>query len=277
MVDSVTAEIRAFADSDVQLDVAQHGAGTPVVFLHGITANWAVWTPVLKIVGRHCQAVAISQRGHGRSSAPPVGYLASDFASDVAMVVKSLGSGAAVVVGHSLGARNAVVAGRMYPDLVRAVVSIEWVPGISYEAVDALERRVNAGSRRFESREAVLEYLAGRYTKLPIEAIRYRADFGFDYTDPRSIAPLAAPHAMAATASGLFADYQSDYEAVSCPMIAVRGAESRLVSAEEFDIASKMHPDAQHVIASGCDHYVPEEDPQLISQIVKRALALTQA
>lgn len=276
MTDSVTAEVRAFPGSDVQLDVAQHGVGTPVVFLHGITANWAVWTPVLKIVGQQCQAVAISQRGHGRSSAPAVGYLASDFAGDVAAVVRSLHSGPAVVVGHSLGARNAVVAARMYPDLVRAVVSIEWVPGISHEALAALEQRVNAGARRFESRESVTEYLVGRYAKLPVEAIRYRADFGFDHTDPQSIAPLAAPHAMAATASGLFADYQSDYENVSCPMIAVRGAESRLVSAEEFNVASKIRPDAPHVIASGCDHYVPEEDPQFIAQIVKRALALAQ-
>ena len=50
--------------------------------------------------------------------------------ADVAAIVARFDAGPAVVVGHSLGARNAIVAGALHPKLVRAVVAIDFTPYI---------------------------------------------------------------------------------------------------------------------------------------------------
>ena len=52
-----------------------------------------------------------------------------------------------VLVGHSLGARNAIVAGAMRPDAIAGVIAIEFTPFIDMAAFDALDTRVPAGPR----------------------------------------------------------------------------------------------------------------------------------
>jgi len=68
------------------------------------------------------RAIGVDQRGHGLSDKPPSSYSADELSDDVIALVEALGSGPAVVVGHSLGARNAVVAATRRPDMIHSVV-----------------------------------------------------------------------------------------------------------------------------------------------------------
>ena len=118
---------------------------------------------------------AVDQRGHGLSDKPDSDYGASGYSKDVLALIETLNAGPAVIVGHSLGARNGVVAATLRPDLVSAVVAIDFTPYIEVEVLDALASRVNAGDRTFASREEIEDYLHGRYAMMPPEAIRRRA------------------------------------------------------------------------------------------------------
>ena len=54
----------------------------------------------------------LTSAGTGAVPSPPDGrYDAGAYAGDIGSVIESLGGGPAVVLGHSLGARNAVVVG----------------------------------------------------------------------------------------------------------------------------------------------------------------------
>ena len=83
-------------------------AGDPdrplVLLLHGFPQFWWVWRhqlPALADAGYH--AVAMDLRGYGASDKPPRGYDTPTLAADVAGVVRALGAGRAVVVGHDWG------------------------------------------------------------------------------------------------------------------------------------------------------------------------------
>ena len=78
-----------------------------------------------------------------------------------------LGHGPAVVVGHSLGARNAWVFAAEHPDAVLGVVAVDYTPFIEGEVLDTLERRVAAGDRRFADVAEIESYLAKRYPRMP--------------------------------------------------------------------------------------------------------------
>src|SRR5215475_6649146 len=118
-----------------RLFAVEAGSGAPVICLHGITANAYVWLPVMERLAADHRVVAIDQRGHGRSDRPAAGYEASDFAADVVALIEALGA-PAIVIGHSLGARNALAAAVAAPDAVAAVVAIDFVPFIE-EAIFA--------------------------------------------------------------------------------------------------------------------------------------------
>ena len=83
-------------------------AGTPVVFLHGVTDSWRSFEPVLPHLPDSVRAFAVTQRGHGDSDRPMAGYRARDFAADVGAFLDAVGVETAVVVGQSMGGTNAI-------------------------------------------------------------------------------------------------------------------------------------------------------------------------
>ena len=102
----MTPRIRS-AFGGVRLAYAEQGSGLPVIFLHGFTDSRRSFEGLFHHLPNSLRAIAISQRGHGSSERPATGYRASDFASDLAAFMDSLGIGHAVLVGHCLGAQVA--------------------------------------------------------------------------------------------------------------------------------------------------------------------------
>lgn len=248
------------------LYATEAGAGAPVILLHGITANGYVWAPIQAQLAEQFRVFAVDQRGHGRSDAP-AGYAAADYADDVIELIRALGCGPAVVVGHSLGARNAIAAAARAPESLRAIVAIDFFPFIEDEVFTALEGRVNGGARIFPDLDAVKAYLRDRYRLLPEDAIERRALYGYRQT-AKGFEPLAAPQAMSETCAGLRAPLDATLAQVAVPALLVRGIDSRLVSPAAFAAAKRLRPDLPAVEVENADHYVPEERPEAVARLV---------
>ena len=99
-------------------------AGVPVVFLHGVTDSWRSFERVLPHLPEGVRAFAVTQRGHGDSDRPLVGYRARDFANDVASFLDAVGVESAVVVGHSMGGTNAIRFALDHPERTRGLVLV---------------------------------------------------------------------------------------------------------------------------------------------------------
>jgi 2-(acetamidomethylene)succinate hydrolase len=255
----------------VSLGVEQVGSGYPtVVFLHGITANRRVWDPVVELLAERFTCVSVDQRGHGISDKPDSGYSHVDYSDDIKGLAQCLSPEAGIyVVGHSLGARNAVVAASRFPELVRGVVAIDFVPFIEAEVFDRLEARVIDGEQAFESVADVERYLKQRYVHLPEDAIHRRATYGYRRSGSRGWVPMASAQAMAETVRGLRSDLEPFWKSARPPIVAIRGNDSLLVSAEAFEKAGQANPSVVRKIVAGADHYVPEEAPDEVAQIVE--------
>jgi len=251
----------------VALNVREAGSGPVAIFLHGITAIGAVWDPVIDRLAVSFRAIGVDQRGHGLSDKPPSSYSADELSDDVIALVEALGSGPAVVVGHSLGARNAVVAATRRPDMIHSVVAVDFTPFIEDEVFDSLESRVNGGDRDFASRQEVEDYLHNRYPLLPRDAVKRRAKHGY-VAWGEALRPLADPAAMAATARGLREDLVPAFTAVRTPVLLIRGAQSKLVSAAALEKTQSLRPDMPTLVVPNTDHYVPEEDPDTVASAV---------
>ncbi|MEO2038463.1 MAG: alpha/beta hydrolase [Martelella sp.] len=255
-------EERRIDTGRITLNVRIGGSGPLMLFFHGITANSAVFGPLMDAFSDRFTTVAVDQRGHGRSDKPETGYEAIDFADDIAALIKTLDMGPAILVGHSLGSRNSVTAAARHPELVRSVVAIDFTPYIEDEVFASLSARVNAGDQAFADTEAVIAYLANRYPNIPAPAIRIRAESGYaPATD--GLRPLASPSAMAQTAEGLRADLAPAYRAVTRPVLIMRGADSKLASAAALEKTHALRPDMPIVVVPGADHYVNETNPDV--------------
>lgn len=126
------------------------GAGVPVVLLRGL-GRWSEhWCGFDELLARHCQVIAIDNRGFGLSRKAKVGLdLSIDLlADDVAGVLKHLSVASAVVVGVSLGGMLAISLAGRYPQQVHKLVLVNASVGgspyrrITNKALAALGRGI---------------------------------------------------------------------------------------------------------------------------------------
>ena len=90
--------------SDIEIYYEDHGAGQPVVLIHGYPLSGRAWdkqVPVLLEAGY--RVITYDRRGFGQSSQPATGYDYDTFAADLNTLLEHLDLRDAVLVGHSMG------------------------------------------------------------------------------------------------------------------------------------------------------------------------------
>jgi pimeloyl-ACP methyl ester carboxylesterase len=97
-------------------------SGAPLILLHGTTQSWRDWALVAEAIAAGRPVFAIDARGHGRSGRVPNGYRLVDFPRDQQAFLREAEREPAVLVGHSLGALNAIYIAAETPELVRTIV-----------------------------------------------------------------------------------------------------------------------------------------------------------
>jgi non-heme chloroperoxidase len=90
--------------SDIEIYYEDHGAGQPVVLIHGYPLSGRAWdrqVPALLQAGY--RVITYDRRGFGKSSQPTTGYDYDTFAADLAALLDHLDLHDAVLAGHSMG------------------------------------------------------------------------------------------------------------------------------------------------------------------------------
>jgi len=108
----------------VELYVAEHGAGDPVLLLHGWPDSSALWRDqVLALTAARLRVITPDMRGFSASSRPQevASYKLSASVADVAAVLDALGVETAHLVGHDWGAGVAWLTAMFLPDRVRTL------------------------------------------------------------------------------------------------------------------------------------------------------------
>src|SRR5262245_15306844 len=114
---------RSFDAGAVTLNVAEGpAAGPPLLLLHGGSARWQAWEPLIPDLADRWQLLAPDLRGHGKSGRVPRHYSVQDYADDIAALLQDRASEPAILFGHSLGGIVALMVAAQHPDRVRAVV-----------------------------------------------------------------------------------------------------------------------------------------------------------
>ncbi|HEV3009607.1 MAG TPA: alpha/beta fold hydrolase [Burkholderiales bacterium] len=113
------AQDRFFDAGGVRIRYVDHGAGTPVVLVHGFTASiepaW-VETGILPDLARDYRVIAFDLRGHGESGKPHDPRAYDEIGLDAIRLLDHLGIQKAHIVGYSLGGIIAAKLLTTHPD-----------------------------------------------------------------------------------------------------------------------------------------------------------------
>jgi pimeloyl-ACP methyl ester carboxylesterase len=115
---------------DVRLHSVRRGAGSPIVFIHGLGMSAATWTSCMNVLADRHLVIAIDLLGHGASPVPvePEAYTRDAALDDLDELLAELDE-PALLVGHSLGGYLALAYAATRPNATRGVAVLNTGPG----------------------------------------------------------------------------------------------------------------------------------------------------
>ncbi|KQU83246.1 flavin reductase [Mesorhizobium sp. Root102] len=103
------------------------GSGAPVLLIHGVGMNAAIWQDQIASMEDRHDLIAIDMLGHGTSPLPPENAALSDFAEQALRLLDHLGLASVSIVGHSMGALVALEIALRAPSRIRSIVCLNAV------------------------------------------------------------------------------------------------------------------------------------------------------
>lgn len=222
------------ASGPIELHFEDHGAGRPVVMIHGWPLSGASWEKQGDaLLAAGYRVLRYDRRGFGRSSRPATGYDFDTLADDLYQLLSFLDLHDVTLVGFAMGTGElARYLGAYGAKRVRSAVFLASLPPFLLKTAD------NPGGLEGSVFETIKHRLtADRSGYLSsLFADFYNVDvLGGDRVDERvvqrswSVAMAASPQGTRDCVTAFTTDFRSDCERVDVPALVVHGGADRLL------------------------------------------------
>ena len=134
-----------YADvNGIKLYYETHGAGRPLILLHGGLGATSMFDALLPTLTRGHQTIAVDLQGHGRTADIDRPITAELMAGDIAALIKHLKLDRPDILGYSLGGGVATFVAMRYPELIRkaVVISVNFTRKAIYPEMLAQQEQV---------------------------------------------------------------------------------------------------------------------------------------
>ncbi len=267
------------AASDVKLHVVRGGKGDPLVLLAGWPQSWYAWRKVMPQLATRYEVAAIDLPGMGDSERPADGYDVATMARRVHEAVEALGFAGVRLVTHDIGTWLAFSYAHEYAASLRKVVFMDAViPGLFAAPPDP--KLWHFG---FNQQRGLAEALTAGRERIFLEWFFRNRTL---VTDAISAADLDEYERVYSAPGAMQAGFEY-YRAmpVSMQQNQAYAARGKLkVPAAVFGSDTPIGPVMTAAMKQFCDdivteivprsgHYIPEEQPQWLSEKLSAFLA----
>ena len=228
----------------LRLHVVEWGAadGWPVVILHGGAHDAARWAEVCRRLPPELRCIVPDQRGHGGSDRAPDGdYSCAAQVKDLVALLDALGVDRCALVGHSMGGLNALRFAGSWPGRVTALVLVDVSTETRSTGLEAI--------RRSRERADAPPDPAAPPPGFDLRLLDFVPSYGGDADERRRL--LAASRA---------------------PLLVMRGARSRILSAELARRCARRGK-GEVVEIPDAGHNVSQHNPEAVAAALLRFLA----
>ena len=174
----------------INLHYETHGAGRPLILLHGGLGSGEMFGPILPTLAERHQVIAVDLQGHGRTADIDRPVDIRLMADDIAALIDHLGLDKPDLVGYSLGGGVALQTAVKYPAKVRRLVaaSANIRRDAIYPEILAQQGQVNAAAAEFMKDTPMYELyqrVAPRPEDFPrlLDKMGESMAKGFDFTE----------------------------------------------------------------------------------------------
>lgn len=249
------------------------GAGTPVLFIHGVGMNAAIWQPQIERMATYFDVIAIDMLGHGLSPLPPQHPELADYADQAIRLLDHLGLDKVSVVGHSMGALVAQELALRAPERVRRIVSLNAVFRRPPELAEAVRQRAVALNGRSDTAGAAqtIARWFGDPVPAALEAAAQKTASALSAVDPEG---YARTYRLFARADG---DHADRLPTLTVPALFMTGSEDRNSSPAMSAAMARLAPHGRCTVLPGEKHMMAVAAPDLTTRYIVDFLAEDEA
>lgn len=236
-----------------------YGQGAPMVILHGLFGAAQNWHSTAERLAEAYRVFACDLRNHGASPwAPSMSF--PEMADDLEALIEQQSLAPAVVLGHSVGGKTAMLTALKHPDLVDALIVVDIAP-VAYEepfldyvtamqAIDLAQARRKSDVDRLlaptvpdpSTRLFLLQNLEERNG-----AFAWRINLDAIAANMQTLLGFADVSALEYTGRALF----------------VSGAQSDYIGRTYHNQIYELFPQAEFAVIEGAGHYPHTEQPEV--------------
>ena len=249
------------------------GCGSqPMLLLHGFMGHAHVWDPFALEFRNRYRVIALDQRGHGESQWSKEGaYSLDDHFSDIAGFVEALDLHNLVLMGHSMGGRNALFYAACVPERVHSLVLVDSRPGTSAESSNAMMQLLLHFPIQADSLDHVVESIRGIYPQIPVELCYHMVQYGYKkkIDEGRYLPKYDVRMSLMCEQSDYSPeDIWSFLKNVSIPTLVVRGEKSLFLSREDAQKMCSLLPDAMLREIPNATHMPIQENSYAFNEVM---------
>lgn len=247
------------------------GGHQPMVLLHGFMAHAHVWDDFAARFSDRYYVLALDQRGHGESQwSKEAAYTIDDHFADITDFIESLGLQSVILVGHSMGGRNALFYTACAPHKVRKLVLVDARLGNSPETSQALKELLSQFPLEAESLDEVVRAIQALHPYLERDRALYIARYGFKQVNDTTFLPrydVRMAH-LSDQSGGTIESLWAFATTVTCPTLVIRGKESPFLSRQDAEEMCRLIPEAEYHEIPDATHMPVQENPRVVYKVI---------
>jgi pimeloyl-ACP methyl ester carboxylesterase len=256
------------------------GEALPILVLHGLSFFSYDWINIAHELAAGRAVVAMDMRGFGDSERSPASeYGVPAMAQDAIALLDHLGWQRAVLMGHSMGGRNAAFAAARNPSRVAGLVLVDYSPENAPAGAERVAKAIAGAPDVFESVDAAMRYFgldpaspAGQAKRARYEAYLRKVDGGYEIRRDPHFTRQFRRMLETGERPKLGVDMWQVIGEIGCPILALRGRQSDMFSAETAPKLAAANPRIKLVELDG-GHNVPGDNPAGLIDAVRPFLA----
>ena len=239
------------------------------VFLHGLMGYGLNWRRIATGLNPNDIALIYDQRGHGKSFQPPMGYASEDYAQDLELIAQEIGWDRFYLVGHSMGARNALMFAHKFPEKVIKLVLEDIGPESKPQDVDYYRQLLGAVPTPFANKLVAKEFFLNEFLRLPL-AGRHPQTLGaylysniIEKENGQADWRFSKEAIFLSVSQGRAKDHWSELRLLTMPGLVIRGESSTELSSEVYQRMLASNPRLRGVEIPNAGHWVHSDQPEL--------------
>jgi esterase len=256
------------------------GNGNPVIILHGLYGSSDNWVTFAKQIAERNTVYLIDQRNHGRSPHHPE-HSYKLMCDDLSEFFRKQGIDKAIILGHSMGGKTAMLFAAMHPEKVKGLIVVDIAPA-GYASVNEFSSQIiehlniinamlSIDLAQYTTRSEIDAELAKTIPNTDIRQfitknIHRKSDHSFNWKLNIQALSKAMPEIMGSIHLEKVLDQKPP---IHLPTLFIRGGRSNYLLPEHYAEIKTYFPEVVIETIPNAGHWVHAEQPVLFAKTVE--------